>query len=106
MMPVAYVITETKIKVRNMIFRCSGILKADEGTAYVNRYDIHDYLTDVRRSTGICPQKDMLFHDLSVMEHLLLFAWASEKHRSKNIHNEHSYSYCEFNWIAQRENME
>lgn len=56
---------------------CAGVIKGDEGIAYVNSYDINDYLPDVKRSVGFCPQKNMLFADLSVMEHLLLFGWVS-----------------------------
>jgi len=52
-----------------------GMTPADDGTAYIHHYDIHDYLTLVRSCIGVCSQEDILFGDLSVMEHLLLFAW-------------------------------
>lgn len=58
-----------------VLLNYAGILKADEGTAHINDYDIQDYLTDAKRCVGLCPQKNMIFHDLTVMEHLILFGW-------------------------------
>ncbi|CAG7732334.1 unnamed protein product [Allacma fusca] len=53
----------------------TGMLDPEEGAVYINRYDIRDYKTEARRSIGLCPQGDMLFEELTVMEHLMLFAW-------------------------------
>ena len=55
-----------------------GLDEPEDGMIYVNRYDTRDYPIEVRRSTGLCPQSDVLFDELTVMEHLLLFAWVSK----------------------------
>jgi ABC-type Na+ transport system ATPase subunit NatA len=47
------------------------------GSVYVNGYDIRKNLDKVRESLGLCPQHNLLFSDLTVMEHLLFFAMVS-----------------------------
>lgn len=56
---------------------CSGMIDMDEGTVWINRYDTRDYKLEARRSIGLCPQTDMLFEELTVMEHVVLFGWVS-----------------------------
>lgn len=44
------------------------------GSVYINGYDIRDNLDKVRESLGLCPQHNLLFTDLTVLEHLVFFA--------------------------------
>ena len=52
-----------------------GTLKATVGDAIVGSYSISTNTTKARRSLGICTQQDVLWPDLSVYEHLLLFGF-------------------------------
>jgi len=55
----------------NMI---TGLYPATSGTVSVFGKDIHEQLDDIRKIMGVCPQHDVLFDDLTVAEHLELFA--------------------------------
>jgi len=55
----------------NMI---TGLYPATSGTVSVFGMDIHDQLEDIRKVLGVCPQHDVLFDNLTVKEHLELFA--------------------------------
>jgi ABC-type multidrug transport system ATPase subunit len=55
----------------------TGLYSPTSGTVYVDGYDIRENLDKVRESLGLCPQHNMLFSDLTVMEHLLFFAMVS-----------------------------
>ena len=37
-------------------------------------FDVETQISEVRKSMGVCPQFDILFDDLTVEEHLTLFA--------------------------------
>lgn len=51
----------------------TGLFPASSGTASVNGYDIRSELDQVRENLGLCPQHNMLFDDLTVLEHLEFF---------------------------------
>ncbi|MGH0155462.1 UNVERIFIED_CONTAM: hypothetical protein FKN15_046681 [Acipenser sinensis] len=52
----------------------TGLFPPTSGHAYINGYDICQDMTLIRRSLGLCPQHDVLFHSLTVQEHLQFFA--------------------------------
>lgn len=54
----------------------TGLTSPTLGTAYVFGYDIrnHSDMTMIRRMTGVCPQHDILFDELTPREHLYFFA--------------------------------
>ncbi|KAL1502488.1 hypothetical protein ABEB36_007623 [Hypothenemus hampei] len=54
----------------------TGLTAPTSGTAYVFGYDIRNQneMDQVRRMTGVCPQHDILFDNLSPKEHLEFFA--------------------------------
>ncbi|KAL7012162.1 hypothetical protein ACKWTF_014662 [Chironomus riparius] len=54
----------------------TGLTSPTYGTCYVFGYDIrnHSDMTMIRRMTGVCPQHDILFDDLTPREHLYFFA--------------------------------
>ncbi|KAB0791349.1 hypothetical protein PPYR_03149 [Photinus pyralis] len=54
----------------------TGLTAPSSGTAYVFGYDIRDAedLDQIRRMTGVCPQHDILFDNLTPKEHLEFFA--------------------------------
>ncbi|XP_041356253.1 phospholipid-transporting ATPase ABCA3-like [Gigantopelta aegis] len=52
----------------------TGFLTPTSGTAIVNGYDINSQIKKIRNSLGLCPQHDVLFDNLTVLEHLQFFA--------------------------------
>ncbi|EPY85511.1 hypothetical protein CB1_000372021, partial [Camelus ferus] len=51
----------------------TGLHAPTSGTILVNGRDLRTDLPAVRRELGLCPQRDVLFDDLTVLEQLLLF---------------------------------
>lgn len=52
----------------------SGLLEMTDGWAEVNGLDVETQMEEIRTFMGVCPQHDILFDDLTVKEHLELFA--------------------------------
>ncbi|XP_041350182.1 phospholipid-transporting ATPase ABCA3-like [Gigantopelta aegis] len=52
----------------------TGFIPPSCGTAVVNDYDINTDINHVRRSLGLCPQHNILFDTMTVLEHLEFFA--------------------------------
>jgi ABC-type lipoprotein export system ATPase subunit len=52
----------------------TGLTPATSGNAVVFGRDVSTQLTDVRRDLGVCPQHDVLWPELTVREHLQVFA--------------------------------
>ncbi|KJH44786.1 ABC transporter, ATP-binding protein [Dictyocaulus viviparus] len=51
----------------------TGVTKPSSGTAYIEDYDIRTSLPQIRKQTGLCPQYNILFNSLTVIEHLEFF---------------------------------
>uniref|UniRef100_A0A7E4UPS2 ABC transporter domain-containing protein n=1 Tax=Panagrellus redivivus TaxID=6233 RepID=A0A7E4UPS2_PANRE len=51
----------------------TGVIPPSSGTAYVDSYDIRNALPQIRKKLGLCPQYNILFDTLTVMEHLEFF---------------------------------
>ncbi|XP_066148886.1 cholesterol transporter ABCA5-like [Euwallacea fornicatus] len=67
----------------------TGLTAPTSGTAYIFGYDVRNQndMDQVRRMTGVCPQHDILFDNLSPREHLEFFATVKGI-SSKNIDHE------------------
>ncbi|CAG8568180.1 5409_t:CDS:10 [Diversispora eburnea] len=52
----------------------TGLYKPSSGSASINKYNIRTQMNEVYRSIGVCPQHDILWDDLTVVEHLLFYA--------------------------------
>lgn len=52
----------------------TGMLKPTSGTAFVNGQSIREDMASIRQNLGVCPQFDILWPDLTVREHLELYA--------------------------------
>ncbi|CAM9266917.1 unnamed protein product [Choristocarpus tenellus] len=52
----------------------TGMVPVTGGTAVVNGLDVRTQMKEIRRNLGMCPQHDILYPDLTVREHLTLFA--------------------------------
>lgn len=44
------------------------------GTAFIGGYSIIDQMEEVYKILGVCPQFNILWPDMTVSEHLLLYA--------------------------------
>jgi ABC-type multidrug transport system ATPase subunit len=51
-----------------------GMVPVTSGRAYVDGLDVSCQMSQVRRGLGVCPQHDILYADMTVCEHLRLFA--------------------------------
>ena len=52
----------------------TGLLVPTSGTMTIAGLSVQENLSDIRRLLGVCPQHDILWEDLTAMEHLVLFA--------------------------------
>ena len=52
----------------------TGMLKPTSGTAFVDGQSIQEGMSAIRQNLGVCPQFDILWPDLTVREHLELYA--------------------------------
>lgn len=52
----------------------SGLHEPTSGSAQINGFDVQKDMTAIRQTLGVCPQHDILFDDLTVLEHIRLFA--------------------------------
>ncbi|XP_076975466.1 retinal-specific phospholipid-transporting ATPase ABCA4 [Tamandua tetradactyla] len=52
----------------------TGLLPPTSGTVLIGGKDIETSLDAVRQSLGMCPQHNILFHHLTVAEHILFYA--------------------------------
>mmetsp|Transcript_15678 Transcript_15678/g.24548 ORF Transcript_15678/g.24548 Transcript_15678/m.24548 type:complete len:183 (-) Transcript_15678:64-612(-) len=52
----------------------TGLIDITKGRAKIFDKDVTNEMDDIRKILGVCPQHDILFDDLTVKEHLELFA--------------------------------
>ncbi|XP_045350209.1 ATP-binding cassette sub-family A member 13 [Leopardus geoffroyi] len=57
-----------------VISMLTGLHPPTSGTITVNGRNLQTDLSAIRRELGVCPQRDVLFDNLTVLEHLVLFA--------------------------------
>ena len=61
------------------------LLKPDEGTAYINGYDIVKDQNKVRKSISYAPQELVFYEELSAVENLVFFGIMQRKHKKQLI---------------------
>lgn len=54
-----------------------GLFPPTSGHAYISGYEISQDMVQIRKSLGLCPQHDILFDNLTVVEHLYFYAQVS-----------------------------
>jgi ABC-type nitrate/sulfonate/bicarbonate transport system ATPase subunit len=52
----------------------TGLINSTSGDAIVKGKKITEAMPEIRKSMGVCPQHDVLFPDLTVAQHLRMFA--------------------------------
>nr|CAG4716578.1 unnamed protein product [Naegleria fowleri] len=57
----------------------SGQLKPESGEIYVNDLNVKDHIDEIRSRIGLCPQEDLIFPRLSVVDHLRIFGMIKRK---------------------------
>jgi ATP-binding cassette subfamily A (ABC1) protein 3 len=66
----------------------TGMLNASKGTVIINGKDIEKKTDEVRKDTGLCPQHNLLFQDLTVREHLKFIAMLKgSDHNDREVEN-------------------
>lgn len=55
----------------------TGMIRATEGNIFINGRNIKQNTSAIQSSFGLCPQHNLLFTDLTVMEHLIFFGVVS-----------------------------
>lgn len=61
----------------------TGMIGATSGKVLINKEDIRYNMNKVRSSLGLCPQQNLQFTDLTVLEHLAFFAMLKGLSRSQ-----------------------
>jgi ABC-type multidrug transport system ATPase subunit len=54
-----------------------GMYSPSGGHARINGHSISTEMSEARQSLGLCPQHNMLFTDLTVYEHFMIFSMVS-----------------------------
>ena len=52
----------------------TGMIPVTSGAAFVAGRDVIGDMANIRRNLGVCPQHDILYPDLTVKEHLRMYA--------------------------------
>ena len=52
----------------------TGMIPVSSGNAFVIGRDVNGDMGNIRHSLGVCPQHDILYPDLTVREHLRMYA--------------------------------
>ncbi|KAG8555624.1 hypothetical protein GDO81_017765, partial [Engystomops pustulosus] len=61
----------------------TGLFPPTSGTVWVRGRDIQSHMDSIRQSLGMCPQHNILFHRLTVEEHILFYAQLKGKSRKQ-----------------------
>lgn len=69
-----------------LIAMLTGLVPADAGNAIIEGYNIMDDMEEIRKNLGVCPQHDILFPQLTVEEHLMMFSAFKGTPRSQQKH--------------------
>lgn len=79
-----------KTTTMNMI---TGMYGSTSGTIFVNGYNVVTQTKQARRSIGLCPQENIIFNELTVAQHLRLFAKLKD-HPNQSIESEVDNVLC------------
>lgn len=70
-----------------------GLFPPTGGTAIIDDYDIRRDIQSIRKSLGYCPQKNILYKNLTVRDHFILYGML--KGLSSSEANEEADNYIE-----------
>ena len=51
-----------------------GLIPVTSGIAFINGLDVVNEMTEIRKNIGYCPQHDVLIPEMTVEEHLFMYA--------------------------------
>ncbi|KAG2382511.1 hypothetical protein C9374_005091 [Naegleria lovaniensis] len=66
----------------------SGQLKPESGNIYFDDLNVNDHIDEIRSRMGVCPQEDLIFPKLSVVDHLRIFAMIKSRRNQFSIFEE------------------
>lgn len=52
----------------------TGLFPPTSGSCLIDGYSLSDEMSEIRKFLGVCPQQNVIFETLTVMEHLQLYA--------------------------------
>ncbi|XP_014680948.1 PREDICTED: uncharacterized protein LOC106820868 [Priapulus caudatus] len=85
----------------------SGEYPATEGAAYIHGKDVNSQFNDIRGKLGICPQHDILFDGLSIIEHLEFYGKLKGTMNKKKLDEDiHRMLEATDLWDLQQERVE
>lgn len=61
----------------------TGMIPVTSGVAFVAGRDVNSDMANIRSSLGVCPQHDILYPELTVREHLRMYAVLKAVPRSR-----------------------
>lgn len=61
----------------------TGMIPMSEGEAKIMGFDLSEKMGKIRKIIGVCPQQNILFKNLTVYEHMQLFATIKNEKKSK-----------------------
>ncbi|KRX00793.1 P-loop containing nucleoside triphosphate hydrolase [Pseudocohnilembus persalinus] len=67
-----------------LISMLTGMFPMSEGRTKIMGYDLSEKMGKIRKIIGVCPQQNILFKNLTVYEHLQLFATIKNERKNKN----------------------
>ena len=67
--PLSLVLTDA-----SCLYCMAGMISPTSGEAVINGMSIRDQMGRIRQSLGVCPQFDILWPNITVAEHLQLYA--------------------------------
>ncbi|CAI2383085.1 unnamed protein product [Moneuplotes crassus] len=64
----------------------SGMVGFSKGSGLVYGYDVRTEMQEIRKIIGFCPQKNILYPGLTILDHLYIFAQLKGKKKSEVTH--------------------
>jgi ABC-type multidrug transport system ATPase subunit len=65
----------------------TGIYQCTHGSVYISGLDVYEDFSLVQQSIGVCPQADLLWDDLTAVEHMKLHAGFKGIQKGLNLDN-------------------
>ena len=73
---------------RGGMWRHPGLIAPTSGTVTIYGDSLEGGVSSIRKSLGLCPQYDILWPEITVREHLLMYAHFKGMRRDQNVAKE------------------
>lgn len=85
-----------------LISMITGLIPMTSGDMKTRGYFLSKDIDEIRKSLGVCPQHNVLYNELTVREHLYIYA-VFKGVASENVENEVSETMIKFNLVSHAE---